>query len=298
MKRPRYPFIGGLASPTQGRGQPNLKGTTMRLNDHGALLDVGLVAVGGGAIGGLVDTVPLMGAMAALLAARAVAARHGKAVPLTGAAFPAPLMAGGAGGRLHWPRMTGAWRRRPQLIDLDGLPELTVVPAQEDDPNLAVIDALTGLPNRRGLERLLDEECAKAARRSAPVAVLVLSVRDAGQVRRLYGPQAARDVLRKTGERLRVALGDAGTVGRWAGEEFVVVVPGLRPQAAPLLAERYRRVLEAEPVRLSSGRLIPVAMGAGWAASPRDGISGQFLVTCAQGRAAARSAEARVLAMG
>lgn len=266
----------------------------MRLNDHGALLDVGLVAVGGGALGGLVDTVPLMGAMVALMAARAVATRYGTAAPLNGGALPRPRM---SRGRLPRPRMVGGLRGRPEPMDLDGLAELTVVPAHEEDPNLAVIDALTGLPNRRGLERLLDEECAKAARRATPVVVLVLSVRDAGQVRRLYGPQAARDVLRKTGERLRAAIGDAGSVGRWAGEEFVVVIPGLRPQAASLLAERYRRVLEAEPVRLSSGRLIPVAMGAGWGASPRDGISGQFLVTCAQGRAAARAAEARVLAM-
>lgn len=269
----------------------------MQFKDRGALLDVGLCVLGGGAIGGVVDTVPLLCGMGVLLAARAVADHRSRAVPAWDA-FAAPVRHGRPAAR-RWSRPAlGRWGKRPGLIDLDGVPELTVVPSQDDDPNLAVIDALTGLPNRRGLERQLERECGQAARRNVPVAVLVFSVRDAGQVRRLYGPQAARDVLRHTGERLRLALGDAGTVGRWAGEEFVVVVPGLRPQAAPLLAERYRRVLEAEPVRLSSGRRIAVAMGAGWAASPRDGISGQFLVTRAQTRAAAQSSEARVLSLG
>lgn len=280
----------------------------MELRDRGALLDMGLVALGGGALGGVVDTVPLMAGMAVLMAARTVVGRR-EARPgggmLSAAGLPvaeAATPAGGGRRRRAWALVahgTGRGRggRGPEFVDLDAIPELTVAPDPDEDPTLAVIDALTGLPNRRGVERALDAECRKAARRNGAVAVLVFAVRDAEQIRRMYGPQAARDVCRATGERLRRAIGDSGTVGRWAGEEFVVVVPGLRPQAAPLLAERFRRVMEAEPFRLSSGRRVPVAIGSGWSATPRDGISAQFLVARAQSRAAAQAGEARVLAL-
>lgn len=278
----------------------------MELRDRGALLDVGLVALGGGALGGVVDTVPLIAGMVVLVVARTVVgrlqARAGNGL-LSPAAVPAAAAGAGGGRRRRtWAFVARGtrrgWRGRdPEFVDLDAIPELVVAREPDEDPNLAVIDALTGLPNRRGVERALDAECRKAARRNGAIAVLVFAVRDAEHIRRMYGPQAARDVCRATGERLRRAIGDSGTVGRWGGEEFVVVVPGLRPQAAPLLAERFRRVMEAEPFRLSSGRRVPVAIGAGWAATPRDGISAQFLVARAQSRAVARAGEARVLAL-
>ncbi|HWH31852.1 MAG TPA: GGDEF domain-containing protein [Egibacteraceae bacterium] len=259
------------------------------VNGRGQLLDAGIVALAGATLGQFAGELPLLLGLAGLsvlrlamgLRPRLGRARLRRRVPRL----------------LRVVRLARPRRRRDadtgqlQLV----LPEAPAV--HDDAPELAVIDALTGLPNRRGVERSLDDACRQAVGANQPLGVLVFQVRDAGQVRRLFGPQAARDVLRQTGTRLSKALGDAGLVGRWAGEEFVAVVPGLRAEAAALLAERFRRVLEADPYRLSSGRRVPVAMAAGWAASPRDGISGQFLVSRAQGRAAAARSDAGALAL-
>jgi diguanylate cyclase (GGDEF)-like protein len=181
-----------------------------------------------------------------------------------------------------------AWTARSSAAPvLDGGPSLmALVPDRgtEEDPGLAVIDALTGLPNRRGLERLLDGECRRAARTGAPVGVVVLSVCDYDLLHHVNGAEAAREVLRHTGRSLRQALGGAAAVGRWTGGEFVAVLPGVRPDALPTLAEQFRRVIESQPVMSAGGGRVPVRVATGWAASPRDGISGSFLVAAARGR--------------
>lgn len=229
------------------------------------LADTGLAAAAGAALGGLVDTPLLIGLVAAVAVVRFVPVR---------------------------------WTRRKTVTPRVSERGLAHPPPADDAADLAVIDALTGLANRRGVERALEDACRAAAAASEPLGVLVFQVRDITAVRRLYGSQAGRDVLRQTGERLSRALGTAGSVGRWGGEEFVAVMPGLRPEAAVLLAERFRRLLEVEPCRLSSGRRVTAAIAAGWAASPRDGVSGAFLVSRAQGRAAAQAAEPGALALG
>src|SRR3546814_11655500 len=64
---------------------------------------------------------------------------------------------------------------------------------------------------------------------------------------------------------------------RRSSDLFVAVLPGVRPDALPTLAERFRRVIETQPVMSSGGR-VPVRVATGWAASPRDGISGSFQI--------------------
>lgn len=222
----------------------------IRQANTGALWQAAVAAAGGGLLGQVGHTEVVAVALALLLGAWA------------------------------WTARTGAGP------SLDGGPSLmALVPDRgtEEDPGLAVIDALTGLPNRRGLERLLDGECRRAARTGAPVGVIVLSVCDYDLLHEVNGAEAARDVLRHTGRSLRQALGGSAAVGRWTGGEFVAVLPGVRPDALPMLAERFRRVIETQPVMSSGGR-VPVRVASGWAASPRDGISGSFLVAAARGR--------------
>jgi diguanylate cyclase (GGDEF)-like protein len=186
--------------------------------------------------------------------------------------------------------VVGAWawtaRRTADPPTGGGAAAIVVLPdrAAEEDPGLAVIDALTGLSNRRGLERVLDGECRRAARAGTPVGVIVLSVRDFDLLREVNGAEAAREALRHTGRCLRQVLGSAAAVGRWSGGEFVAVLPGVRPDALPMLAERFRRLIESQPVMAPGGGRVPVRVATGWAASPRDGISGSFLVSAARGR--------------
>lgn len=195
----------------------------------------------------------------------------------------------------------GAWAwtaRRAARRTLDGglgVVELLAERGAEEDPGLAVIDALTGLPNRRGLERFLDGECRRAARTGEPVGVVVLSVCDYDLLHDVNGAEAAREVLRHTGRSLRQALGGSAAVGRWHGGEFVAVLPGACPDALPMLAERFRRAVESQPVMSAGGR-VPVRVATGWAASPRDGISGSFLVAAARGRGPAGPAPVLVAA--
>ena len=91
--------------------------------------------------------------------------------------------------------------------------------------HLAFIDQLTGLPNRRRMEREIDLRCGTAFN------VMFLDINNFKQVNDTLGHSAGDDLLKQFAVELRGALRSADTVGRWGGDEFVVLVDG-NPQAA------------------------------------------------------------------
>ncbi len=64
-----------------------------------------------------------------------------------------------------------------------------------------------------------------------------------------YGHPAGDEVLRVTGERLRAAVRPADAVGRYGGEEFIVVMTTVRPEDVAVVAERIRESLSREPIQ-------------------------------------------------
>lgn len=87
--------------------------------------------------------------------------------------------------------------------------------------DLALTDALTGLPNRRLLERRLGEHYARQA---APIGVLVVDIDLFKAVNDTHGHEVGDRVLVALGHTLRRCAGPGDVVARWGGEEFVVLV--------------------------------------------------------------------------
>jgi diguanylate cyclase (GGDEF)-like protein len=115
-------------------------------------------------------------------------------------------------------------------------------------------DLLTGLANRRSFQRALDEAIIHAT--SSPFGLLVLDVDHFKRTNDTHGHQAGDDVLVGVVERMRSALPASAFVGRWGGEEFTVLVPGVRTYDALLaVAESIRVAVRGERLATRRGAL-------------------------------------------
>ncbi len=108
----------------------------------------------------------------------------------------------------------------------------------------SLTDALTGQPNRRALQIAIRREIARARRSGAPFSLLLLDVDGFKALNDVHGHPAGDVVLREIGAVLRGALRVEDEMGRWGGEEFMVVAPATDADAGLHLADRLRAALE------------------------------------------------------
>lgn len=105
---------------------------------------------------------------------------------------------------------------------------------------LANTDALTSLGNRRALEQVLDDEVRRAERYHRPLSVILADIDDFKLLNDRYGHPAGDRVLVDLGNRLEHSVRSADRVGRWGGEEFLILTPETRLESAVKLAEVVR----------------------------------------------------------
>jgi len=129
----------------------------------------------------------------------------------------------------------------------------------------ATRDGLTGLWNRTAILDILDRELARAQREHGAVGVVMADVDHFKRVNDVYGHMAGDEVLRRTARRLLGVLRPYDTVGRYGGEEFLVVLPGCDAETTLILAERLCRSMAAEPIELE-GLPVTVTLSLGVAA--------------------------------
>lgn len=108
----------------------------------------------------------------------------------------------------------------------------------------ALIDALTGVPNRKALVEQLHRTLAQAAREQRPVAVLMLDIDRFKRVNDTWGHVAGDAVLAAVAQCLKGGLRAQDFLGRYGGEEFLIVLPGTGEAGAATLAEHLRTRVE------------------------------------------------------
>jgi two-component system, cell cycle response regulator len=131
---------------------------------------------------------------------------------------------------------------------------------------VARIDSLTGMYNRRHVEDQL-EACVSAARRhKLPLAVLRVDVDGLQEINARQGKLAGDDALRQISTAIRSALRLEDSLGRWAGEEFLAVLPTTDADGALVVAQRLRKRVASSSARLGEGAaMLSVTVGgASW----------------------------------
>ena len=137
---------------------------------------------------------------------------------------------------------------------------------------LAVVDALTGLNNRRFLETHLANSLDQAAHKGQPLSLMILDIDHFKSVNDTYGHDAGDEVLKTFAQRIKHVLRGADLVCRLGGEEFVVVMPDTTLAVAERVAERVRAAVEDEkfPIDQKASRMIAVTTSVGLAERGAD----------------------------
>jgi two-component system, cell cycle response regulator len=163
---------------------------------------------------------------------------------LTKPCHPAELKA-----RLH----TG--RRVLQLED-------KLVEAREKMRFKATHDALTSLWDRGAILALLQSELSRSRREHSPVSLLLCDVDHFKEVNDRYGHLAGDEVLQEVSRRLQDAVRSHDAVGRYGGEEFLIVMGGTRGDELKDRAEQVRNAISCLPFSTKHG-MIPVSLSLG-----------------------------------
>jgi two-component system cell cycle response regulator len=127
-------------------------------------------------------------------------------------------------------------------------------------------DSLTGVWNRRAILERLETELARAEREGTPVAVVLADLDHFKRINDSYGHIAGDAVLCEAVNRMRVSLRFYDAIGRYGGEEFLMVLPGCTAQDAVNLADRLRMSIGRETVEITGGHIV-VTTSLGVAAS-------------------------------
>ena len=143
---------------------------------------------------------------------------------------------------------------------------------------LAEHDSLTGLANRRFLERILDENIRLATLEDDSIAVFFVDLDDFKRVNDAYGHDAGDRVLVAIAARLVSVFRDGDYVARVGGDEFVVVAPGVKDVGS--IASMADKVVVSfnEPLAISEGP-VSVSISVGVAVFPEHGRSSQELIS-------------------
>ncbi len=139
----------------------------------------------------------------------------------------------------------------------------------DDARRRILIDPLTQAWNRAGLDALLAREVEFATDRGRPFALAMIDIDHFKAVNDTHGHPAGDGILVEFAERLRVAARPQDAVCRFGGEEFVVLLPGCAPDDAPLVADRIRRRIAADPFRISPDESVPLTCSVGVASWAR-----------------------------
>ncbi len=136
--------------------------------------------------------------------------------------------------------------------------------------SLAHTDALTGLPNRRGLDAVLAAELPHCGPEHL-LAVYMIDLDGFKEVNDRYGHPVGDELLIAVARRLKTSLRTSDVVARLGGDEFVITVTGLHgdPQAQEV-GQHLLKVFDA-PFQLSEGRRCSVGLTVGYALVPLDG---------------------------
>ena len=115
--------------------------------------------------------------------------------------------------------------------------------------DLANVDELTGLGNRRLINKVMQDEINRARRGSSSLAVILLDVDYFKNYNDNYGHPAGDVVLKRLADLMQRATSRAGEmVGRYGGEEFILVLPGASVQSAVRTAERLKDLVNSEGI--------------------------------------------------
>jgi diguanylate cyclase (GGDEF)-like protein len=153
--------------------------------------------------------------------------------------------------------------------------------ATHDLQQQAITDPLTGLYNRRFLYEVLPRELARARRKNAPVAVMMIDIDHFKRVNDTYGHEAGDLVLKEIACLIKAAVRASDVCCRYGGEEIAVVLPEAPIEGAQRRAEALRTAVEKLEIDYPGQKRISVTLSLGVAVYPDHGGDADSLLRAA-----------------
>lgn len=133
----------------------------------------------------------------------------------------------------------------------------------EEQRRQAMLDSLTGLANRAGLQRRMEEEHERWQRYGGRLLLVVLDVDHFKSINDRFGHLAGDKVLRLIAQQLSRRLRKTDFIGRFGGEEFVILMPGVAPEQGATALEELRSGIEHTPFHFKN-EPVPVTISIGY----------------------------------
>ena len=148
---------------------------------------------------------------------------------------------------------------------------------QED----AFTDRLTGLANSRFLYIFFEQTLSEAKRYDEPLTVIEMDLDDFKSVNDRFGHHAGDRFLKEVGRILKAQMRDSDVLVRYAGDEFIAVLPKTTMEQAVQFSHRLQEVVESSDIDVGIGKMLSVGISLGLGAFPADGVDLESLLMAA-----------------
>jgi diguanylate cyclase (GGDEF)-like protein/putative nucleotidyltransferase with HDIG domain len=146
----------------------------------------------------------------------------------------------------------------------------------------ALTDPLTDLPNARSFHLMLEQRLAECQRHSRePLTVLSMDLDEFKAINDTYGHGVGDRLLANVAAVIKRQLRQMDILARYAGDEFVAIMPMASAEVATLVAERIRAAVESHPFTVRTGRTARIGVSIGVACFPHEGETAEALLNAA-----------------
>jgi diguanylate cyclase (GGDEF)-like protein len=151
-------------------------------------------------------------------------------------------------------------------------------PPHESLVRMAFVDFLTGLPNFRSLSERFEGEIKRAARYRRLLSLIILDLDGFKEINDRFGHLAGNAALKHVAVLLRNFVRETDVVGRYGGDEFMILLPETPKHIAEGLAMDIRRLIAASPLPSLGDGPLPLTISLGMASFPRDARTADSLM--------------------
>lgn len=145
----------------------------------------------------------------------------------------------------------------------------------------AAMDSITGVPNHRHFQQRLKQDIERARTTDTDLSLLVIDIDTFKEINDRFGHMEGDRILSEIAKRLQGQLRSPDLLARYAGDEFVVILPDVTRRVSLEIAARLLRAVRSRPFELSKGDTAVVTLSIGAATFPEDATTDEELIGAA-----------------